>query len=164
MDLKLPQKKTVVAPALIWKRVAAFLIDLLILNYLIIFPLVDLLAARMPKSASFAESLAELQSAEFQGTIFLIGLFAGIVSMLYFMILEHKFGQTAGKMIMNIRVISNDGGLKYWQLAARSAFLLPIFPFVLLWLIDPLFMLFTKEKNRLSEIISRTKVVETFEY
>jgi uncharacterized RDD family membrane protein YckC len=81
---------------------------------------------------------------------------------LYFVILENKLRQSIGKMIFNLYVEGQDKDIKYWQLFARSMFLIPIFPFVLLWIIDPIVMLFTKENQRLSEILSKTKVVERY--
>jgi uncharacterized RDD family membrane protein YckC len=78
------------------------------------------------------------------------------------MILEKELNQTPGKMLFNLYVTSQTKDLKYWQLFVRSMFLIPVFPFVLLWVIDPIVMLFTKENQRLSEILSRTKVVEKY--
>ena len=78
------------------------------------------------------------------------------------MIMEKKLNQTPGKMLFNLYVNSQTKDLKYWQLFIRSIFLIPLFPFVLLWLIDPLVMFFTKENQRLSEILSKTKVVEKY--
>ena len=78
------------------------------------------------------------------------------------MIMEKKLNQSVGKMLFNLYVEGKTKDLKYWHLFVRSMFLIPLFPFILLWFIDPIVMLFTKENQRLSEILSRTKVVEKY--
>jgi len=78
------------------------------------------------------------------------------------MIFEKKLQQTPGKMVFNLYVKSQTKDLKYWQLFVRSMFLIPLFPFILLWLIDPIVMFFNKDSQRLSEILSKTKVVEKY--
>ena len=64
--------------------------------------------------------------------------------------------------IDQIYVVSDDG-MKTWQVLARNIVFIPIFPFILLWVLDPLFMFFTKTNQRLSEILSKTKVVEKYD-
>ena len=101
--------------------------------------------------------------------------------------LEKKMGQTIGKMLMKIYVVdarekvagenartlafmasshstSDNNNLKTWQLLARNLVFIPMFPFVLLWVLDPLFMFFTKTNQRLTEILGRTKVVEKYSF
>ena len=70
--------------------------------------------------------------------------------------------QTIGKMLMKIYVVSDNDNIKAWQLFTRNLVFIPIFPFVLLWVLDPLFMFFTKTNQRLTEILSKTKTVEKF--
>ena len=81
----------------------------------------------------------------------------------YFTILEWKLGQTLGKMILKINVKSEHKTIKIWQAFVRNLFLIPVFPFIALWIIDPLFMLFTKNNQRLMEILSKSKVVQHYE-
>ena len=76
---------------------------------------------------------------------------------------KKRMGQTIGKMLMKIYVVSDNQDLKAWQLLTRSIVFIPIFPFILLWVLDPLFMFFTKTNQRLSEILSKTKVVEKYD-
>ena len=70
--------------------------------------------------------------------------------------------QTIGKMLMKVYVVSDNKDLKRWQLLTRNLVFIPIFPFVLLWILDPLFMFFTKTNQRLTEILSKTRVVEKY--
>ena len=77
---------------------------------------------------------------------------------------EGLLRQSIGKIFTNIYVVSETKELKLWQLLVRNLFLIPFFPFVLLWIVDPAFMFFTKDNKRLSEILSKTKVVEKYQY
>ena len=161
--LNLPKEKTFIGPALIWKRIAAFFIDMLILNLIVLFPFRALFKNIFPKDYSFSEAYRLLgSSANFTGYISSISLVMSILIILYFFMLERKMSQTIGKMLMKIYVVSDNKDLKAWQLLARNLVFLPVFPFVLLWVIDPLFMFFTKTNQRLTEILSKTKVVERY--
>jgi len=164
MKLKLPKQKTFTGPAFAWKRVLAFLIDLLIINFIILFPFRKLFREIMPTALSFKETFNFVNTSELNSLILTISIFASILMMLYFIILEGKIGQSIGKILTNVYVVSEIKELKFWQLLVRNLFLIPFFPFILLWVIDPIFMFFTKDKKRLSEILSKTKVIEKYQY
>ncbi len=103
----------------------------------------------MPISISIFESNSNL--------IWLIVTMA-FIALLYFAMFEYKLQQTIGKMVLGLYVVSEKGGLSIWQAVGRSIFILPIFPFILLWIIDPIYLIF--KKIRLSEILTRTMTVE----
>ncbi len=159
--MNVPNKKTIFAQASILKRVAAFAIDILIINMAILFPF-DSVFQKIVPSSSFSEAFEFLSSNSDSTSIKAIIISASIVTILYFVIFEKKLRQTPGKMLFKLYVKGQGKDLKSWQLFVRSMFLIPWFPFVLLWFIDPIVMLFTKENQRLSEILSRTKVVERY--
>jgi len=159
--MSFPNKKTIFAQASILKRAAAFFIDLLIINVIVLFPFDSVFEKFIPND-SFSETFEFLSGNADSTSIKAIIISASIVTILYFVIFEKKLKQTPGKMLFKLYVEGQGKDLKYWQLFARSVFLIPSFPFVLLWLIDPIVMLFTKENQRLSEILSRTKVVEMY--
>ena len=154
-------KKTFLAQASVLKRLGAFIVDLIIINIIILFPFRGVFESILP-AAKFSEAFDFLRSPESSMILEVIMIAVGILTMLYFMLLEKKIAQTPGKMLFNLFVRSQGKDLKNWQLFVRSMFLIPIFPFVLLWLVDPIVLLFTKENQRLSEILSRTKVVEQY--
>lgn len=164
MKLKLPGQKTFTGPALVWKRILSFFIDLLIINFIILFPFRRLFQKIFPASLSFKETFKFANIPELNSLILAISIFAAILMMLYFVILEGKLRQSIGKILTNIYVVSETKDLKLWQLLVRNLFLIPFFPFILLWIIDPIFMLLTKDNKRLSEILSKTKVVEKYQY
>ena len=63
---------------------------------------------------------------------------------------------------MNIYIVSDAGDMKRWQALVRNLMFIPIFPFDFLFIADPIVMLFTKTNQRLSEILSKTRVVENY--
>ena len=166
MKLKLPKQKTFTGPALVWKRVLAFFIDLLIINFIILFPFRRLFQKIIPASLSFKETFKFVNTSELNSLIIITSIFAAILMIMYFAILEGKLKQSVGKILTNIYVVSEtkEKKLKLWQLLVRNLFLIPLFPFILLWIIDPVFMFFTKDNKRLSEILSKTKVIEKYQY
>jgi uncharacterized RDD family membrane protein YckC len=161
--LKLGKGKAFIAQASVLKRIAAFIIDLLIINLIILFPFKRIFNNIVPDTGSISETVDFLSSnTAYNMFITLLMLLIAVLAILYFVILEKRLQQSPGKMLFNLYVKSKTKDLKYWQLFVRSMFLIPVFPFVLLWIIDPVVMLFTKENQRLSEILSRTKVVEKY--
>ena len=161
--LNLPKERSFIGPALVWKRIAAFFIDMLILNLVVFFPFRSLFESFIPKEYSFSEAYRLMSSStHFTGYISAVAFVMLFLVMLYFMILEKKMGQTIGKMIMKIYIVSDINSLKTWQVIVRNLVFIPIFPFILLWIVDPLFMFFTKTNQRLAEVLSKTKVVERY--
>ena len=161
-NLKLPKEKIFTAPALIWKRIAAFLIDIMVINFTILFPFKTLLESFVPQNYSFTEAYNTMGSNLNTGYIAVVSVLMFLLVMLYFAKLEKKYGQTIGKRLLKLHVASDNKEIKSWQIYVRSIFFIPIFPFLLLWLLDPLFMIFTKTGQRLSEILSKTRTVENY--
>ena len=159
-SLNLPQEKTFIGPALIWKRIAAFFIDMVIINLFVLFPFRRLFQNILPKDYSFSEAYKFFSSTDYTNFITSISFIMSVLIILYFVMLERKMSQTIGKMFMKIYIVSNNNTLKTWQLLLRNLVFIPLFPFILLWVIDPLFMFFTKTNQRLSDILSKTSVVE----
>ena len=163
--LNLPKERTFIGPALLWKRIAAFFIDATIINLFILFPFRRLFQNIIPKDYSFSEAYKLLStSIDYTKFISSVSFAMLILVILYFFMMEKRMGQTIGKMLMKIYVVSDNNQLKAWQLLTRNIVFVPIFPFILLWILDPLFMFFTKTNQRLTEILSRTKVVEKYSF
>lgn len=161
--LKLGKGKTFFSNASVLKRIIAFLIDILIINFIMLFPFKNIFDGIVPETESFSTTLELLSNnSEYSALITTVMVIIAFLMIFYFMVLEKKLKQTPGKMIFNLYVEPQGKDLKYWQLFVRSMFLIPLFPFILLWVIDPIVMLFTKENHRLSEILSKTKVVEKY--
>ena len=155
--------KSFLTQASVLKRIIAFIIDMAIINFVILFPFRGILNKIIPTDGSFSQTMEFLSSnTEYNAFLTVFMLLVASIMILYFMLLEKKLNQTPGKMLLNLYVASQTKELRYWQLFVRSMFLIPLFPFILLWLVDPIVMLFTKENQRLCEILSRTKVVEKY--
>lgn len=155
------KEKEFLAQASVLKRLFAFLIDLLIINIIVLFPFKRIFRGIVPNPESFSNTL-DFLSNNSSTPLTVIVLAVAFLSILYFMIFEKKLQQSPGKMLFNLYVKSQTKDLKYWQLFVRSVFLIPLFPFILLWIIDPIVMFFNKDGQRLSEILSKTKVVEKY--
>jgi uncharacterized RDD family membrane protein YckC len=54
---------------------------------------------------------------------------------MYFVLFEYLLGQTPGMMCLRIKIFS-DGTLKTMLL--RNMFIIPVFPIILLWIIEPI--------------------------
>ena len=161
--LNLPKQRTFIGPALFWKRSLAFLADLLLINLVIFFPFRRIIQKLLPAPTSYSETYNYLISnATYTKTLTLVSITMSLLAILYFALMEYKLQQTPGKMLFNISVVSDIKKLSFWQCLVRSLLIIPIFPFILLWVIDPLFIIFTKTNQRLSEILSKTKTVETY--
>ena len=162
MGLKLPKEKVFTGPASIFRRFFAFVIDLLVIDFIIIFPFRGILEKIMPK-ASYKEAYQFLLSNPgYNYLISVIMVVAGILSIFYFALLEYRLNQSIGKMFLGIFARNEMKEKRFWQYLVRSMFLLPVFPFVLLWIVDPIFMFFTKNNQRLSEILSKTKTEQGY--
>ena len=151
------------AKASVLKRMLAFIADILLINLTILWPFRNTIENMLPKYDSISKTLEYVSKNQgLNGKVIVIMLCISLLTILYFYLLEKKLGQTAGKMIFGLYVRSTEKELKRWQIFTRSIFLIPAFPFVLLWIVDPIVMFFSKENQRLSEILSKTKVVEEY--
>lgn len=161
MKLKLPKKKVIIANASILRRILAFLIDLLIINFIIIRPFRNVLLKLIPQMP-FNEAYSYLLSNQQMNTaVLFVTVMISILALLYFVILDYKLSQTAGMMILGLYIEPKE--IRFWQALVRNLFIIPIFPFFLLWILDPVYLLFNKEGQRFTERLSNTKVVQVYE-
>lgn len=158
-NLKLPKSREIEMRASFWKRILAFIIDLAAINLIIITPFENSLKG-LPAMESFGDSYNYLMNnpsivSHYTSIFFAISL----LSLLYFTLLEWKFGQTIGKMFMKIYVQPN--GITFFKALVRNLFIIPFFPFILLWVIDPILIITSKDGQRLEEKLTSTMVVES---
>ena len=86
-----------------------------------------------------------------------------LLALVYFAYQEYKFKDTIGKRIMKIYVKSDTKELKLWQCIIRNIYWIPLVPFFpLIAIADFVSMFFTKENQRLSEIMSKTRTVSDY--
>lgn len=161
IDLRLPKERVVVSQASPWKRFAAFFIDILIVQISVIWPFSAAIENRIPISSDFMDNYNFISSNP--GITEQLYLILGIVFFLvfiYFALFEYILRQTPGKIVFGLYVVTSDKTqeISMLKIIARNLAFLPVFPLSLLWIIDPLFLIFTG--RRLSDIFSKTIVVE----
>lgn len=133
---------------LVWKRFAAFVIDFLIVFMIVYTAFADILTPIVQSGIDKADPVF----------LYFFAVFS-LLLLLYFVTLEKKLGQSIGKIFMNLFVVGKKVDGRSFPHLIRGAFLIPFFPFQLLLILDPLFMMFTKNNQRLMEIFSKTTTV-----
>ncbi len=121
-----------------WKRVIAFVFDLLVINLVVAWPFQSTLGQYAMKEFS----LDTVLPADAYFIVFMIFLLA----MLYFTFLEYYIGQTPGQMLMNIESVALDGDMTFWKALLRNIFILPFFPFYIFWVLEPIHLAFYKQR------------------
>ena len=187
------KKNIYVIPASIAKRFFAFVIDLFIINIFILGPFSSLFDSFSGSSIGFGTTYEKILTspemrASLTGALFVIS----ILLVLYFIVLQKKFGQSIGMMVLNIYVVkiptlsisnrttstkknhrrnfektkidSSSTRLGFFDLLLRNLFAIPFAPFIFLWIIDPLFLFFNRNSQRLMELVSNTLTVELVDY
>ena len=137
----------------VWKRLVAVLFDLLVGVVLIggIFLLIGLNLFGMAAVGGQDASLA-------WAAMIIIPMLAAafVLSIVYFPVLEARFGQTAGKWLLGMHVVKEDGtSIGAWDaIVRRIPFFLEFF-----W-IDGIVALFTERRQRAFDLVARTVVVD----
>ena len=172
MGLNLPKERIFFAKPPVWKRLLAFLIDLSIINLVVATPFRNILAQLVPRSQSYTEAYNYvLMNPGVSYSLYVVTFLIAFLALIYFTILEWGLGQTIGKKLLGLWVVRDlgDNISKYklaspgfWQCLLRHLIIIPITPFLLLWIIDPIVSMFSGKQQRLSEKITRTKVVAEY--
>jgi|SRR3989344_275990 len=135
------------------RRFFAYIIDILILDLIIVYPFKNLLESF---NLDFNwNNLSQLTQTGNYGLLLTVGLSIGVLSFLYWTLMEWKLKQTVGKMIFNIKV-SSEGNLEFWQALVRNISK----PINILLLVDILYMLINKTHLRLFDKLAKTEVIE----
>lgn len=158
IKLKLPKSRFMIANPL--KRIAAFMVDLLLLQMIVISAFATYFQSIFPKEKNFLENYVYLtNNIDLFTNAYYAIISIGVLMLLYFAYLEYKYSQTVGMMVFRLYTESTEEKeLTFFQCVLRNIYLLPLFPIFFLWVIDPIFFLFKGE--RLSERFSKTKTTE----
>lgn len=169
MELNLPEKRVFIGPANLWKRILAFVLDLLVLDFFVlsIFNSVTEKMLGGVTDVLLAYKMIQQDSAQMQALTVLFMIIV-LLALAYFALLQYATGQTLGCILMNIHVVAQVSEKEFrrpdmWQCIVRNLFLIPTIPFIFLWIIDPIYLYFGKKGQRLTEWLSTTRVVEQFE-
>ncbi len=139
--------------ASVWKRILAYIIDIFIVNSIITRPFNKLMENAIPKKITSFLSLAENFDWK---TLIIISLVSGVITILYWAVLEFKIQQTLGSLLLNIKVKSESKKLQFSQLLLRN---ITKISFVVL-LLDSIPVLYSAKKQRYTEKLSKTITVE----
>ncbi len=157
MSLKLPKSRIVETNCSLIKRFLAFVLDLMILDFVVFFPMKKVLSSLIPQNMALSSSSIILgNNPDLFNKILIIMVYLSLVAVIYFSVLEYKFQQTIGKMILKIYIKSNK--LSFWKFVLSNLTLIPVFPFIILWVVDPLYLFF--KGQRFMEQISNITLVE----
>ncbi len=150
-------------PAPLWKRVLAYIIDTIIISFVISMPFQGVLEDLQGDVANkgFLETYTFFsQNPYFLESVFphLISIFfiVSALSILYWAILEYKIGQSVGKILMRLRVISDDKKLTFGRCIIRNITKVG----TILLILDTLYLFFSRTNQRYFEKITQTKVIE----
>jgi uncharacterized RDD family membrane protein YckC len=153
----MPKKpKEIVVEANIFRRFLAFAIDLIIIQIIISISFGSLLDKVFRKDFSTIEQITASLT---DPLMIKIGMIVSLISLIYFAAMEYKLSQSLGKMLLNLHVQNDEKDKKIWQYVVRSFYFIPFFPFDLFWIIDPIYMIFDKDRRRFSETLSKTRTV-----
>lgn len=138
-------------PAVFWKRGIAFVIDSIVISFIISTPFASAITI---ESNNLLETFQTTLTTEF----FLITLIIAILTLTYWSILEWQFQQSVGKVVLKLKVKSIKKQLTFKQALTRNITKIS----TIILLIDCLNIL-KKKNQRYFEKISNTKVVMNIE-
>jgi hypothetical protein len=141
-ELLSPRVSKVTHDATFLRRMGGFFIDLLIIDLIITAPFTPLFSRFV--GVEFAHVPNSMLAAAF--IIFLI-------IYCYFVLFEYLLNQTPGMMFVSTRV--EHGTLP--QLLLRNSIVLPVLPFVLFWIIEPVAIIM--RRRGIIEQLSNTRTV-----
>ena len=154
--------RTFIGPASILKRVAAFFIDIIILEFFVLSSFERVVGKILPVS-SFMEMTSYLENNPQKMMLLVVmAIIAGVFVVFYFTLFEWALWQTPGKMLVNIRIKEDNIG--FWKILMSNLTFLPIFPFNVLWIVDPVHMFFSDKNQRLMEKWTGIEVIEEYSY
>ncbi len=158
--VKSVQTKQMLIAAPLGKRFFAFLIDLFIVFFFIVSPFTMLYEQILPSAPlGLMDAFSSLeQNPVVIRQLNIISFFMAVYAVLYFVLLEYLGSQTVGKKFLNLFVVSETGTLSFWQCIVRNLELLPFFPFIIFWILDPVSLKWTGQ--RFFERISKTRTIQ----
>ena len=148
VDLKLPKQRVHIQDARITRRILAFLVDILVLD-LFILGGYEAVVSSMSIQQAFSGMNVALTAA---------AVTIALIALTYFALFEWLLGQTPGMMMLSIET----QGVTLWKSFVRNLYFLPLFPFPLLWLLEPFHLIW--KKTRLLELLTKTRTIERISY
>lgn len=145
--LLLPNASKVVQDAGFFRRMFAFIFDILILDIIITAPFTKIFEGLLKRVEHNSLSSITYTSQELTAIVIIV-----MIVLSYFILFEYILGQTLGMMLMDTK-LSGENTLN--NCIIRNSFIIPAFPFILLWIIEPIAIIFWK--RGVLEHISNTR-------
>ena len=144
----------------VWKRGFAFIIDIIIIQFLINLSFNKILEDSFGSDKSLIElfNTGIENYSTLQPKLLLISIVTAIAALIYFTLMEFKLRQTLGKMLFKIKVVQYTKKLDFLQVLLRNIPKALFFVNYTIWvfLIDILYYSFTRK--RLFDRIAKTDV------
>jgi len=141
-------------PAPLWKRLLAYIVDALIIGILVEASFIGL--SKKAFGSLSEKTFLSVAIPEITLSIIIMTLVIAVLSLLYWSVLEYKLGQSLGKMLFKLYVVSETEKLTFAQALVRNI------PKTSSWLliIDSLALLRYPYHKRFTERWSQTYVVD----
>ena len=136
-------------------RFVAILIDTIIIS--IIGSIITL-----PLGASTATVNQQTGAISIAPVYWIVVIIELIIAFLYFTILEGRYGQTVGKIILKLKVLKADGSpINYKDAGIRTVLrIIDEVPFIVPYLLGAIFIWSSDTKQRLGDRVAHTVVVQ----
>ena len=145
-----------------WRRAFSLLVDIVIINLVTSYPFSEL-SKKYFGEMTIAQAMTigeQIIPSIMYWAVFIIS----ILALLYFTLFEYFLGQSPGQMLLRVKSVSIDAKKKkitFWRALISNCFILPYFPFFVLWIVEPIHLIIYKE--RFLEHITHTKTIHEFE-
>ena len=140
--------------ASLFRRALAFAVDLMVMNLVLFAPFEGILGHFVKGSWTDTFAITQIPVELIAVMVCMV-----ILAWLYLTLLEYFLRQTLGMMLTGLYV---EGQVSFARVLIRNLFIVPFFPFFLLWLIEPLYLFFRGE--RWLEVMTKTRTVMFAEY
>jgi uncharacterized RDD family membrane protein YckC len=161
--MKQTKEKSFFGVASVFKRILALSIDFFIILLVFARPFLKLISNILEnfETRNYSEMIEIFNSnPEILKNITFIIFFISLIALFYFSYLEWKYSQTFGQMIMGLYVISENKEKYFWKYVLSNLFVIPFFPFILIWIIDPLYMFYNG--RRFTEKLADLKMEQKY--
>jgi len=154
-----------IAPASISRRIISFIIDMIIINFIIFNPFRSTFQKLIPSNLGYSAAKDYIaQNPQLISLATFLFLIIGIMILFYFTCFEYFIQQTPGKIITGIYLVPENKKITFWNYLLSNLTFIPVFPFVLLWVIDPIYMFTSPKSQRLMEKLNKILVVQKYKH
>lgn len=124
-----PRTSVIVQDAGLWRRASAFIIDILIIDIFVTAPMTPVFEPMLQRMQENTVTTMTYTNMELAAVLLIF-----TIAWIYFSLFEYLLGQTPGMMLMRLRT---QGPRGITHMLMRNSFLLPFFPFIILWAVEP---------------------------